>query len=58
MPLVRRVLTDLRRLPHASDLGSEAFIRARPRSNNTVIHRAARRSPPRVRLLQARTSLS
>ena len=26
------MLTDLRRLPHASDLGSEAFIRARPRS--------------------------
>jgi hypothetical protein len=26
------VLTDLRRLPHASDLGFEAFIHARPRS--------------------------
>jgi hypothetical protein len=28
----RCVLTDLRRLPHASDLGFEALIRARPRS--------------------------
>lgn len=28
----RRVLTSLRRLPHAADLGFEAFIRARPRS--------------------------
>jgi hypothetical protein len=32
LPLLRRVLTDLRRLPHAADLGSEALIRARPRS--------------------------
>jgi hypothetical protein len=31
-PLVRGVLTDFRRLPHAPDLGFEAFIRARPRS--------------------------
>jgi hypothetical protein len=32
VPLLRRVLTDFRRLPHAADLGFEAFIRARPRS--------------------------
>jgi hypothetical protein len=31
-PLLRSVLTDLRRLPPAPDLGFEAFIRARPRS--------------------------
>jgi len=32
VPLLRRALTDFRRLPHASDLGFEAFIRARSRS--------------------------
>jgi hypothetical protein len=32
LPSFRRVLTDFRRLPPASDLGFEVFIRARPRS--------------------------
>jgi hypothetical protein len=43
VPLFRRVLTDFRRLPPASDLGFEAFIRARPRS---LLRRYSPRSTP------------
>jgi hypothetical protein len=43
LPLLRRVLTDFRRLPHASDLGFEVFIRARARS---LPHRYSQRCPP------------
>ena len=43
LPLLRRVLTDFRRLPHTSDLGFEVFIRARARS---MLRRYSQRCPP------------